>query len=506
MKILRLDLIACGPFTDLKPDLSRGNEGLHLIYGPNEAGKSSALRAIGYFLFGIPDRCEDNFKHPYQKLRIGGALRTGSGRTIEAVRRKGRANTLRGPDDSLLDEALWHEACGRISAMDFSRRFGIDHNSLVEGGSEIVKGEGELADVLFAAGAGVASFRRIEEQVRDEANELFKPGGSRPKINELLSTLREEERRLRELQLPNEKWDAHHQALQAALAERTAIEGELERAEQERNRLKRIRAALPLIGRRKGLLMELSGYATAAILPEGFSEKRQKSVQALRLEEQNAMQAKQRIEKLRSESSGLKSSSAVLNFSKEISELYLKLGSHRKALADRPRLIVQRKALEDQARELLGELRRDFPFERVEELRLRADEEIIIRNLGAKREKYTANLENALEKRRELTLEIAEIDEWLACVAVPRDICGIRTAIEEAKSCGRIEEELSQIEVNLLNAEKQANIDLGGLELVDRQPRRAGAAPDTRLWGLSRISRPVSGKPKIKSASQRQGD
>ena len=465
MKILRLDLIACGPFTDLSLDLGRGNEGLHLIYGPNEAGKSSALRAIGYFLFGIPDRCEDDFKHPYQKLRIGGALKTGNGRIIEAVRRKGRANTLRGPDDSLLDEALWHEACGRISAGDFSRRFGIDHNALIEGGSEIVKGEGELADVLFAAGAGLASFRKIEEQVGYEAGELFKPGGSRPKINELLSTLREEQRKLRELQLPNEKYDAHFKAHQDALAGRTAVEAELERAEQERNRLKRMRGALPLIGRRKSLLRELCDYASAPMLPEDFSEKRQKAVQALRLEEQNERQAKERIEKLRSELTGLKSSSAVLDFTKEISELYLKLGSHRKALADRPKLIVQRKAIEDQARELLAELRKDFPFERIEELRLRADEEIIIRNLGSKREKYTANLENALEMTRKLTVEIAEINERLAAVPVPRDTTRLRTTIEEAKSCGRIEEELSQIEANLLHAEEQANIDLGGLEL-----------------------------------------
>lgn len=465
MKIMRLDLIACGPFTDVSLDLGRGSEGLHLIYGPNEAGKSSALRALGYFLFGIPERCEDDFKHTYQQLRIGGALRTGSGKTIEAVRRKGRANTLRTPDDSLLDETLWHEACGRISAADFSKRFGIDHNALVAGGAEIVKGEGELADVLFAAGAGMASFRRIEDQVREEANELFKPGGSRPKINELLSSLREEQRRLRELQLPNEKWDKHFQNLQAALAEKSAVEAELGKAEQERGRLERIRTALPLIGRRKGMLGELSGYASAVILPEGFSEKRQKAVQNLRVEEQNAILTGQRIEKLRSESNGLKTSPSVLDFAGEISELYLKIGSHRKALADRPKLVVQKKALEDQARELLGELRKGFPLERVEELRLRAHEEIVIQNLGAKREKYAANLENALEKARDLTFEIAEIGEKIASLPVPRDIAPLRTAIEEAKSCGRIEEERSQIEATLLNAEEQANIDLAGLEL-----------------------------------------
>ncbi len=40
MKILEMKLIAYGPFTDVTLDLSAGNKGLHVIYGPNEAGKA----------------------------------------------------------------------------------------------------------------------------------------------------------------------------------------------------------------------------------------------------------------------------------------------------------------------------------------------------------------------------------------------------------------------------------------------------------------------------------
>jgi len=43
MRILQLKLIAFGPFTDVTIDLEKGDGDFHLIYGPNEAGKSSAL-------------------------------------------------------------------------------------------------------------------------------------------------------------------------------------------------------------------------------------------------------------------------------------------------------------------------------------------------------------------------------------------------------------------------------------------------------------------------------
>lgn len=60
MKILKVNLIAFGPFTETVLDLSEGEEGLHIIYGPNEAGKSSALRALRQMLYGIPDRSADD--------------------------------------------------------------------------------------------------------------------------------------------------------------------------------------------------------------------------------------------------------------------------------------------------------------------------------------------------------------------------------------------------------------------------------------------------------------
>ena len=60
MKIRTLFLKAFGPFTDTTLDFS-GPAGLHLIYGANEAGKSSALRAITDLRYGIRSAQQGRF-------------------------------------------------------------------------------------------------------------------------------------------------------------------------------------------------------------------------------------------------------------------------------------------------------------------------------------------------------------------------------------------------------------------------------------------------------------
>ena len=94
MKIKRLDLLAFGPFTKETLDLSDGKPGLHVVQGPNEAGKSSTLRALKAWLFGIEARCTDNFVHDHKQLRVGGVLETSGGEELACVRRKGNKDTL----------------------------------------------------------------------------------------------------------------------------------------------------------------------------------------------------------------------------------------------------------------------------------------------------------------------------------------------------------------------------------------------------------------------------
>ncbi|MBW2363737.1 MAG: AAA family ATPase, partial [Deltaproteobacteria bacterium] len=163
MRIDRLDLIAFGPFTDKSLSLSDGASGLHLIYGDNEAGKSTSLRALIAWLFGIPTRTNDNHLHSNTQLRIGGKLRLSSGKDIEFVRRKGAKGTLLEPgtDNPLDDSALLPFLPSGIDENLFTKLYGIDHDGLVAGGQELLDQSGDLGQALFSAAVGTAGLRDI---------------------------------------------------------------------------------------------------------------------------------------------------------------------------------------------------------------------------------------------------------------------------------------------------------------------------------------------------------
>ena len=52
MRLLSLELEKFGAFADLRIAF-RPDARLHVVYGPNEAGKSTALAAVGALLFGV---------------------------------------------------------------------------------------------------------------------------------------------------------------------------------------------------------------------------------------------------------------------------------------------------------------------------------------------------------------------------------------------------------------------------------------------------------------------
>jgi uncharacterized protein YhaN len=153
VEIRELNLLAFGPFSERLLDFSSPEGGLHIVYGPNEAGKSSSLRGLKALLFGIPTRTTDNFLHDSKLLRISGRLRSDNGQELVVVRRKGNKNTLSSPDGGLRHHT--DSLPARVNAEIFEMLPGIDHEALVRGGQE-TRAKGEVSALAASMGSGIA--------------------------------------------------------------------------------------------------------------------------------------------------------------------------------------------------------------------------------------------------------------------------------------------------------------------------------------------------------------
>lgn len=99
MKVKQIYFQKIGPFENTRLDFTQGHPGLHVVYGANEAGKSSALRYFNYFFFGIPLKNDENFKHDHQDFLIQAALQASRGDfNLTRTKKKGREVLL--PDGS----------------------------------------------------------------------------------------------------------------------------------------------------------------------------------------------------------------------------------------------------------------------------------------------------------------------------------------------------------------------------------------------------------------------
>lgn len=172
MRLTRLMLGRYGHLSDVDLVFPPG-PGLHIVLGANEAGKSTALAAIGDCLFGFPHRTSFAFLHATRDLRIGAALQARDGREATFFRRKGRKEPLFDEQDSPLPETAIAAFLSGATRDRFDRVFGLNGLELRRGGDAILKGEGEVGEAIMQAHTGLHGFRALVDSLDAEAARLF---------------------------------------------------------------------------------------------------------------------------------------------------------------------------------------------------------------------------------------------------------------------------------------------------------------------------------------------
>lgn len=261
MRIASLQLIAYGPFKGLELDL--GAPGLHVVFGPNEAGKSTTLRAITGLLYGIERNTPDAHAHKGGELRIGGVLVGPDGGRCSVVRRKGNANTLLDPSGQAIDEVVLLRLLRGVSEETFRHAFGLDQEALKLGAEALLAGKGDLGESLFDASVGGGGeVQRLLAELEQEADRIYRPRATALPLNEALRALSDANKLVKERQSLPEAYVAQQRALDEARARRVEVGKRKGELTHERAQLDRARRRAPLERRREAAtraLAELAG-------------------------------------------------------------------------------------------------------------------------------------------------------------------------------------------------------------------------------------------------------
>ena len=191
MRLDRLDLIRYGRFTDHALDFGPApvdGPDLHIVFGANEAGKSTAMAAWLDLLYGIEPRSRYAFLHPYDAMRVGATV-TLAGGARQLARVKGVRDTLRGPDDRPLDDALFAADLAGIDRATHRTMFSLDDATLEEGGDSILASRGELGALLFSATAGLSRMGRTLDALRAGADAFHARGKRKTGLAEMKAAL-----------------------------------------------------------------------------------------------------------------------------------------------------------------------------------------------------------------------------------------------------------------------------------------------------------------------------
>ena len=444
MKLKRLDLKAFGPFTEKTLNFTSNHPGLHIIFGPNEAGKSSSLRALKALLYGFPQQTPDNFRHSYDQLLVGGCLENSAGEELIFQRRKKRIGDIIDSDGNPLDSGVLAPYLLGLEPEIFESLYGIDHETLVQGGEEILAQKGEVGKALFAAGAGISSVHEVIDQLEIEAAELFKPAGQLPRINQAVKKFKQLKKEAKEASLSSRDWKNHQKALKNAEDERTQLEIERHAKNSNLHRLERLQQAIPELAALKSWQEKLDALGKVTPLPPDFSLKYQQVSQDLRDAELKLSNDKERREKLAKKRTAISFNQDLLNQAARIDDFHQRLGEYRKGQKDKPVREGQRISAKRDAAHLLRQVRSDLTLDQVETLRPILSKKRTVQTLSTKYEGLHQQIEQAQKQKRVSEQEIIDIKENLGPLSKIKEPKSLIQAFKLAQKAGSIDEHLEK--------------------------------------------------------------
>jgi uncharacterized protein YhaN len=211
-----------------------------LVFGPNEAGKSTLLAFLRAMLFGLPSRSAAADRYAPEEGAYGGTvtLADGQGRTFLIERKYGSAGRRGGsgvvrvcsPDDGDVGgEERLTALMGGISAEMYRNLFAFSLDELQE---IATLQSDDLSRHLYGAGwgAGGGAVLAAERRLSQEMDRLYRPRGKNQPLAQAIAAWEDAEaewRRGRERMSQYREWEAELESLERQIRDVEAEAGKL---------------------------------------------------------------------------------------------------------------------------------------------------------------------------------------------------------------------------------------------------------------------------------------
>lgn len=298
MKIETLHVYGFGFLKDVVIDF---HQPFHVIYGKNEAGKSTILAFIETMLFGFPKRQQPYDYAPKSGGVYGGKLIASiphAGKLIiERVKNREPEESLIYLNDEKLDEARLHEWLQRVDRSLFQQLFStrIDHLRAMEKLDE----QALNRFLLGASVSGHLSLHALEAELEEKRMELFRPQGRKPVLNVMASQLQELAETVKKSERLRETYEHFAHEKTSVIDQLQQLETERKRLQNERSFYELLKNVAPLYEQLEMYQHQLSEMPESYHFPErGVERLEQLQTKIIDLEAQRRS-LEQRIEKLK---------------------------------------------------------------------------------------------------------------------------------------------------------------------------------------------------------------
>jgi uncharacterized protein YhaN len=439
-------------------------ESLHILYGPNETGKSTLLQVLLDLLFG--GKVEEAFRDHYDTRSGLVGILEHPGQSPLHILRKKRYSKLILTDGSQLEmpEEVLLPYLGGFTKEQFTLLFGFDHDRLRHGGESLLQSGGHVGISLFEAGGGVQDLQALLKVLSDRSSSLLDPNfGARSAkvLNKAWRAYNDAEKEVRSSGLRGEDWDR----LRHEVESKDKIVKNLQEQKRKKDlevlklqRIQRVRNPLTKLHDVRRQLLELG---TVTVLSSELNDRipeildRHKGIikELTSLEDQYRRQV-EAMEKIVADPKVIQNESEIDVLSEGLQQYV------SRKTEEIPKAMEKQEQKRREALRLLKSLAPDVTLDSSEQLRIPFADEERIQLLSDKLKEERIQANTAQGRYDESLAEKIKIQADLVRMGEPLDVSEFRYIIQGIQSSGDVEENLNKLEQDMEQKRKALQTSL----------------------------------------------